>query len=378
MTLQSASIEFAKPMPNDPLKTLISHELAAEEEREPLSDLFFQQIVSFRNEQEINSLIERIGENRLTFLAKQLVENCRESSPQIEALRKPLAKRIQQIEFLKRKRDELLAGVIPSLSEARIEYVLFKTFNRYGEVGVDIDALIHKKDYTKCTILLQSMGLHPIDDLSKVYETGFMVDENPIILDLHTNVTVMGASYFSPSTIFRNAEIVPASKLDVEVGEKKITLCVLNQETNGLVLMAHSILKEGFVRASDFLEVYQSVPKDGSFERAVSEEGLDLVSEIFGRTVSRALPAASEAASRFLSCGRQSLAGELAVSYLTQARGGTMFPVKIPAPVTLLALLDSLSRRGELATAIGKAVGALRYRKSVLTVARKIQQQLGG
>ncbi len=153
----------------------------------------------------------------------------------------------------------MLGKVSDLLMRNNVEYVVIKTINPSRSIGVDIDVLINKRDYWRVVKLLISNGFKLIDDPRKIYEVGFLYDSNPIILDLHTDLTVGGVSYLDPKIVFSNKRTI------VYYG---IELYVPNPEIDALIRSLHSVIKEGVLYLRDVYDLI--VLEGGSRDRSSS------------------------------------------------------------------------------------------------------------
>jgi hypothetical protein len=189
-------------------------------------------------------------------------------------------------------RDKLLGLLVEALEEGGVDFVVFKTFNDLGIVDVDIDIIVKPESYLDAVKILLEKGFKPIDDLSKTYATGFMVKDNPIIVDLHTDVTILGVPYVSRETLFSH-------KVRINYKAKcsrLFNLNILDTHAEALVRIGHSVVKEAEIRLEDISEVLKAVKeKPSELKKLVKAEKLNFALLFFTEKIESELGISMEA-----------------------------------------------------------------------------------
>ena len=189
-------------------------------------------------------------------------------------------------------RDKLLSLLVEALEEGGVDYVVFKTFNDLGVVDVDIDIIVEPESYLDAVKILLEKGFKPIDDLSKTYATGFMVKDNPVIVDLHTDVTILGIPYVRRETMFSH-------KVRINYKAKcsrPFNLNILDTHAEALVRIGHSVVKEAEIKLEDISEVLKAVKeKPSELKKLVKAEKLNFALFFFTEKIESELGISMEA-----------------------------------------------------------------------------------
>lgn len=101
-------------------------------------------------------------------------------------------------------------------------------------------------------------GFSLIDDTRKKYSTGLIIKENPIILDLHTDLTVAGVSYLKPELIFKYTV-----EKSIDLGDRKLTIHTPDDMLEAIIRVLHSLVKEAELKLNDIydsLMLFQKYP----------------------------------------------------------------------------------------------------------------------
>jgi len=283
-------------------------------------------------------------------------------------LAKGLAAEAEVVYRNMRYRDELLHLLVEVLEDGGIDYVVFKTFNELGVVDVDIDVIVRHEVYWDTVRGLISRGFKPIDDLGKTYATGFMVRGNPIVVDLHTEVTVLGVPYVDSETLFKHR--VRVRRRSSSNGD--INLYVLDALAEALVRIAHAIVKEAEIRIDDISEVLKVAEEQPSgLVKLIGEEELNPALLIFAEKVDSELS---------VGIGRLGNTGSgltLGVLRGVATRGGEIPPYRLPRLVSVVVLLHRARKRGEFRLLL-RAVENLRYRRNVAHIGSLLVKRLAG
>jgi hypothetical protein len=263
-------------------------------------------------------------------------------------------------------RDKLLLNLVKVLEENGFDYVIFKTFNDLGIVDVDIDFLIHPEEYWNVVNAFLREGFKPIDDLKKIYATGFMYRRNPIVLDLHTQVTVLGAPYIDTEKLLEHKVRI---KYKTESGEP-INLYVLDTAAEALVRVSHAIIKEAEIKIEDISEVLKASEKCPSkLKKLVEEENLRLALQIFITKVRNELGLSfheiNGSSSSFASRALQNM-----------AHGGEgLPPYRLSRFVSIATLLYKMQRRKQVNLAL-KMMSSIKYRRNAAHIGGMIAKRL--
>jgi hypothetical protein len=314
------------------------------------------------------ALARLIGENRLTLPAYTMLEG--QGSEISKSLRRSLEGTAKQMEVAGRDRDRQLAKLVDVLTKSGINYVVFKTFNRTGWVGVDLDVLIGKADYRDCVEGLLAGGYYSIDDLAKEYATGFMSKGNPVIVDLHTQLAVLGVPYFSSNTLLADFE---RSNIGLPEGRGNVAFNQLGETTETVVRMAHAVIKEGIVTAGEVAEVLPGVGREG-ISRLIARENLQLAGSVFGYSAEETM---DERRFGGIVKFNESAIHGLAKGMLDEALRRPSLPCRMPANVSLLSLLDRLQAEGEISISLPTLMRNLAYRRNAAYLGHTLLERLG-
>ncbi len=372
------------------LASLTKDNSYAEKEKTLAIETFARQVSSSSSSAtSLERLVELSAKNRIMLFLKDLFEksipllaSSPTSSNNVRKLGESIDSNLRESRELQIKRDKVVLKLTELLSRMSLEYLFFKTFNPYGGVGVDVDLLIRKQDYSKFIKALLSDNFVPIDSLDKTYATGFLLAEgkNPIIVDLHTDIAILGVEYFSPETLFANKIEIPFQATLEQQKEKIINLCVPNENTSAVVAMAHAVIKESSIRASDLLEVYKALQLNPSaFQRLVKTEHLRLANRIFLTVLNSVVPDSHSFESSNKNCeDSSSFPSRLAMSLLLkfleegQEQGGIRVPVKIPSQSSAIAFFEAVRGRKEIGQAIPKAISQFRFGRNIARAGQKL------
>ncbi len=329
--------------------------------------------------QELNEKLERVVElNKIEDLVKGLVVNrivlptCQFLAQSEFGAKKRLEDRLRievaEIMKLNAYRDRLIATLCPLLEQRNIDYVLFKTINKSGAIGVDIDVMIDYENFDKCVSYLQAQGFRPIDDLSKKYATGFVYENNPIIVDLHTELTVLGIRYVSAKSLL-------SSKVRIDFQSDNLSaplrLNVLDDVMETVVRMAHCIIKEGKITVADMMESIQVI---GNCSVATLEhterEGLQVAVSAFLQV----LTSVSNCQNHITDSKTfdEGITRRFTRVMVVQSINSKKLPVKLPVMLSLAALLSRLKRNDEMTDYLLLSLYSLRHRRNIEQIGRKI------
>ncbi len=315
-----------------------------------------------------DALARLINENRLTLPAFRLLEG--DESGISRALRRALDPTVRQLKNAREDRDRQLRKLVDALTKYGIDYVIFKTFNRTGWVGVDLDVLIAKENYQDCVKGLLAEGYYSIDDLSKQYATGFMSKGNPVIVDLHTQLALLGIPYFSSEVLLADVERTNTEVLD---GCASVEFDQLGGTTEAAVRMAHAVIKEGVVTAGEVAEVLPDVVRGGVSE-LIARENLQLASSVFGYAAKGTM---GEKGFGGIVAFNESAIHVLAKGMLDESLKRPSLPCRIPANVSVLSLLDRLQAEGELSISLPTLMRNLTFRRNAAYLGHTLLERLG-
>jgi hypothetical protein len=338
----------------------------------------FVKLIDSMNPHSLDLLANEVARNRMDFLFQDLLcSHHSNHSANMDRLRNSINLRVKELLKLRVMRDDVLKRLIGALVDSSIDYVIFKTLNKYGGVGVDIDILIPRQSYLECIRVLRSHGFYPIDDLSKTYETGFVMPGNSVIVDLHTDLAILGVSYLSPQRLLSNRISASYSLSADENAQELVLLNVLNDDTASLVTIAHSIIKECRIRGSDFLEVLVALTLHrDTLVRCVQEESLQFAAYVFAKSLSNMIPEISGPLSPFLETGQNKASSDFAHrlvdGLLAQSSNHPELPISVPPSVSLVAFIDRLIKRHELSRSVPRAISSFRYERNVARAGQKL------
>ncbi len=384
--LQPVNVDLAPIVDGRPeklqqvLSTVLKYILINEPDQRSKEIASFAKLIDSLQEKEIFLLAQLIAKNRITMAVTGIVENQPALSPKIKALRDLLNDHIRESNDLRAMRDSIVMKLEKVLTDASIDHLYFKTFNRFGDVGVDIDLLIRPGSYQRCIRALRENGFYPIDDLSKTFETGFMIANNPIIVDLHTDIAIMGITYFSPDQLFRaKCKTKVNIILNRKDGETSNGLCLdtINEEAGGALVLAHSVIKEGAIRASDLVEVYEAFRANPvEFMQIIEKEKLQVACDCFGRVMAL-FPSVFSTNLRKMLSGQSDYVSAISRSIQNKNSKPTL-PITLPVVIPVLSLLGKLLKQRRLTISFLRAVSTLRFRRSVDTISKRVLTYVTG
>ena len=314
---------------------------------------------------ETDSFLRELSANRIVTLMYQIL--LRQGSTNARHFLPYLRTEVSRIEKLRCFRDALLKKMSFILDGNGIDYVTFKTLNKSGTVGVDIDIMIQYDDFDRCATLLQNQGFHAIDDLSKKYATGFMWGDNPITLDLHTDLTVLGIRYLSPDSLLSSKRKI---RFQSSVVSETFNLSVLDEVSDATVRMAHSVIKEGSVSVADILEPIDLIRRQpDAIVEYVTKEGLQTAVAVFMKILTSMHHNPSpKSRIPFYDDEISSLARALVAQLVRSPR----LPMKLPMMLSLVALFDRLDRNKEMTDYLLLSAYSLKHRRNVQQLGQKI------
>lgn len=317
----------------------------------------------------IEDLARVIKENRIVLPTFQLLDR----NGVCENLQKRLHVEAEEVRRLNGHRDRLIEKLCPLLDDRKINYVMFKTINTSGAIGVDIDVIIEYQNFDLCVNSLLEEGFQSIDDLSKKYATGFVYGDNPIIVDLHTEVTVLGIQYLSADSLLSSKRRIAFQSDNLR---EPLALNVLDDVMETVVRMAHCVIKEGRITIGDMLESIEVIKsRPNSIIECANREGLRIAVGTFLQALismadcpnqlGKSQPFDHEIASRF------------ARIMVEQSTISKRFPVRIPVILSVTALLSRLKRNEEMTDYLLLSLFSLRHRRNIEHIGRKILNHLG-
>jgi len=201
-------------------------------------------------------VVDWILRNDVSLLFSELTEGFSGTTGGgVEALR-----RAAEDAYTRAKHMADLVEAVSTLFEERgVEYAVFKTFNKARRIDVDVDVVIDRGMYWEAVRLLIRRGFKPVDDITKTYATGFMLPRNPIVLDLHTEITVLGIPYFDAKLILRNRE-----KARHVIGGIEVETYTAKPPVDAALRIAHAVIKEVEIRIDDVTEVLNALTLNAS------------------------------------------------------------------------------------------------------------------
>ena len=353
-------------MPSDSLERIIKciANYAMSQTPELLFNRQFTIDIDSLSDSQMDYLVRFLNENRVTFLFYEALKNL--NSPNISKLKDRLEPSFNKIKELEGQRDDIMRRLAAVFDNMNIDYVVFKTLNASGWIGVDIDVMIELSSYDRCVDALLRNGFYPIDDLSKKYATGFMVKGNPIIIDLHTELAILGVRYMSSDMLLRNKRTQPFQD---GLASASFELNVLNETMDAFVRIAHAVLKEGSLTIAEVAEVSRGFSGNPDLiVKLIDEEDFQLSAAIFSY--------AAECMSNVqgikpLIMFKKSFVHSLARSLMVNSISNSLPPFKFQAAMSMLAFLDHLSGSGEIANYLPSLVNSFRFRRNTAYIARK-------
>jgi len=250
--------------------------------------------------------------------------------------------------------NELLQRLVEILDREGFEYIIFKTFNNLDVIDVDIDIIIHPESYWDVVKTFLNRGFKPIDDLEKTYATGFVYEKNPIIIDLHTEITVLGVPYVSRETLFKHKVKTRYKALNGDF----IDIYVLDDIAEALVRIAHAIIKEAEIKIEDMSMVYKAVKESpDELLKLIRAEELIPALTCFMRNVEDVF----EARFKSLNEDEENILWTLSCP---KSEKSYMPPYRLSRTISIVTLFHRVYKRNELHILL-KAIGNLKYRRNV-------------
>jgi hypothetical protein len=317
------------------------------------------------NDFQLDALVHFMNANRMSVQLYEAMENL--ESPGMSKLRSHLKPSFDSHAERKQQRDILLRKMVEVFGEAGIDYVVFKTLNSSGWIGVDIDVVIAPSNYDLCVRVLLKNGFYSIDDLSKKYATGFMIRGNPIIVDLHTELAILGVRYLSAELLLQNKK---SATIRGGQGFDSFALNISNETVETLARIAHSILKEGVITLGEFQEVCR-VPTSSVVDY-IAKEGLQLSASIFAY---RTLCLQNTEQLTSLLMFKENFLHYLARDILVNSTQDTVPPFKIPVAVCALAFMDRLKNKGELGKYAPTLLYSFKFRRNAAHLGHKLLER---
>ena len=259
-----------------------------------------------------------------------------------------------------------LGLVVSRASEALkrhgVEHVFFKTFNYSGSVGVDADLLIRPEDYVRALKALTSYGFKLVDDPRKRYATGLALPDNPVVLDLHTDLAVLGARYLNPDILHRNKVLMSWGDLKVYVARPRADV---------VVRAVNAIVKEGAITLHDIYEAICTLRSEPNGLVELAEkygvgEYLKVLLDV-AYTISDSIRVSNEA--NKLHHSRVSRA--ITRYIINRFREGILTP-HIPLNLQILALLNVTTKHEKPVKLIVKTIKSIKYPRNTQHLARKV------
>lgn len=318
---------------------------------------------------DVQRLSRLIDVNRIAVPVYDLLNSLGSRNAQV--LKQSLESIIARIQKLERSRDELLGRLSRVFDDAYIDYAVYKTLNSLGYVGVDIDVIIDPSSYDRCVEVLLADGFFPIDNLSKRYATGFIVKGYATIVDLHTELAVLGVRYLSSSSLLRRSQEI---EFQPSYASNPFPLKVIDGVVDALVRMAHCVLKEGSITVGDVAETSYHLGHDlDATLNCVKDEGLKLAASIFSYIALDRL--GLEQYGPLITFERSFTHG-LARSMIHDQSRASVPPIMIPSTVSIIALFDKLKKGREVSRYLLLPMSSLRYERNAAHLGRKILERL--
>lgn len=304
---------------------------------------------------ELQTLAHVIDANRLTLPAYEMLGGLDGSA--CHRLRDYLEPTVLRLEDLKAHRDNLLRRLVFLLEDNEVEYMVYKTLNRSGWVGVDIDVLIEPVRFDDCIKTLLGKGFYAVDDLSKRYAAGLMIKGNPIVVDLHTQITVLGMAYLSATPLFEGKRRTDY----ISTGEDGcFSLNLSNGSSEAVVRIAHSVIKEGSILVGDFVDVILALSDCLEVRNSLREQHLQFAALVFSYVAFK-LAGFDQFTPLLVLDGSTDLS--VVGNLLYDSCRSKTPPYRIPLSLRVIALVDHLSKSRELIQ-IPLSVRNLSYRRS--------------
>ncbi len=264
-------------------------------------------------------------------------------------------------------RDRMLRHLVGNADSSGLEYVVFKTVNSTGTAGVDIDLMIRPDDFESGIRMLQAIGFYPIDSLAKKYATGFMMRGNPLVLDLHTKLAVLGVEYMSSSILLAHKRDVIIDGAD---GNGELRVPCLDGAAESVVRAAHSVIKESRITVGDMYEVMRSAKGAATAtQQLIIDTNMQFVSHVFNEVSSFATGSSwlpSEKSAEF------SVGEGIADSFLRRELPLLRLPFEIPLTASALILFLQAKKNKRAGAAFYNLANALTYRRNASIIGRKV------
>jgi hypothetical protein len=353
--------------PLEPAMTCIA-DYALSQNPELLNCKQFTAAIDSLSDLQLGALAHLMDANRMTVqLYQELEPSDSRGACKLKACLKPgfdyqIARRFQ--------RDAVLRELVTVLEDAGIDYAVFKTLNSSGWVGVDIDVIIASSNYELCVQALLENGFYSIDDLSKKYATGFMVRGNPIIVDLHTELAVLGVRYISAELLLQNSK---SATIEVQgnQGFDSFSFSIADETVEALTRIAHSVLKEGTITLGELEEICR-VPV-ASMVNYIDREGLQLSASVFA---CRSLYLKNAEQFAGLLMFKESILHYLAKDILVNSIHNPLPPFRIPAAVCALAFMDRLKNKGELGRCAPRLLYSFKFQRNAAHLGHKLLERI--
>ncbi|MGD0329230.1 MAG: hypothetical protein ABSB40_02145 [Nitrososphaeria archaeon] len=196
----------------------------------------------------VKALSDILAKNRIHVAAHKYLSSMK-GEMRNQGLLNELGPMVEKDKILARYRDKMVERAVSVLDGHNISYAIFKTYCPSGYVGVDSDFIVPLEDLPKTITFLLNSGFYLIDDTRKKYATGLIIKGNPIILDLHTDLTVAGVSYLKPELIFKYTV-----EKSINLGDRKLTIHTPDDMLEAIIRVLHSLVKEAELKLSDIYD----------------------------------------------------------------------------------------------------------------------------
>jgi hypothetical protein len=318
---------------------------------------------------ESNECYSFLSEHNLVGMMENVMEEAR-SSNVISELKKKIIIELDKTHNRKKQRDYILKKLVCLLNDNNIDYVIFKTFNSINYVGVDIDLIIKREQYWMVIKLLCSNGFISIDDPKKTYETGLMLRNNSIIVDLHTEIAAYSLSYIDPSLLFNNKKNWKYICSD----STELMISGLDSEIEAIVRMAHMVIKEAQITLGECYEISallsQSIPNN--IKTIISDECLKYPYFITKMNLNYY----EINCNIFELFNNMSFINTYTYNVFVKFRKNNLTTPNLPIIFSFIALIDLYVKQNKLVSLLYKPLFALRYRMNVIHIVRKAKKYL--
>lgn len=207
--------------------------------------------------EDVEALSNMLAKNRIHVATLRYLSSMK-GEMRNQSLLDGLSPLVERDAILARFRDRMVERAVSVINEHDISYVIFKTYCPSGYVGVDSDIIVPLEALSKTINLLLNSGFSLIDDTKKKYATGLVIKGNPIVFDLHTDLTVAGVSYLKPELIFRHSV-----ERSIMFGDRKLTIHTPDDIFEAIIRVLHSLVKEAEFKLNDIydsLVLFQKYP----------------------------------------------------------------------------------------------------------------------